>query len=156
MRDAVVPVEVPATAPERRDELAQLGVHRAAVVALVVVLQDHLPVRGDLVDQPVPGAKMLQRVLGEPGARTRTRPTWRPRPGAARAVPGNGAVRAGTVRRAACRRARRSSRGRDSGSPRPRSRWAAGWPPAGLRPPGPAGSRGAGTGCSGRPGRRRS
>ena len=52
--------------PERRDQVAQLGVDRAAVVALVVVLQDHLPVRGDPVADPVPGAQLGQRVGGEP------------------------------------------------------------------------------------------
>ena len=50
VRDAALPVEpVAAGAPERRHEVAQLRVHRAAVVALVVVLREHLPVRRDLV-----------------------------------------------------------------------------------------------------------
>ncbi len=35
------------------------------MVALVVVLQDHFPVRGDLVDKPVPDAQLCERVGGE-------------------------------------------------------------------------------------------
>ena len=50
VRDAALPVELGAAALlERRDEPAELGVHRAAVVALVVVLEHHLPVGLDLV-----------------------------------------------------------------------------------------------------------
>src|SRR5215472_6912468 len=66
VRDACVPVETAAAPAKRRDKLTQLGVHRAAVVALVVVLQDYLPVRGDLVDEPVSGPQVCQRVRSEP------------------------------------------------------------------------------------------
>ena len=78
------------------------GMHRAAVVALVVVLGDHLPVRRDVVGHPQPGDQVAHRVVaevggrpGDPvaeglrrrrrrGSRTRSPPTARPRPGAAR------------------------------------------------------------------------
>ncbi len=50
VRDAAVPVEIGAAAVfECRDYSAQLGVHACAVIALVVVLEDHLPVGGDVV-----------------------------------------------------------------------------------------------------------
>ena len=80
----VVPVEVNVVAPERcgipaaqsrsppprrngRHQLAELRVDRPAVVALVVVLQDHLPVGGHVVAQPGPGSQVGQGVGGHPG-----------------------------------------------------------------------------------------
>ena len=60
VRDAVLPRQAGAAAGERRDQPAQLGVDRPAVVALVVVLGDDLPVgrrrrrTGEAGDQVAP------------------------------------------------------------------------------------------------------
>ena len=65
MRDAVVPVEPGATSGERRHEPRQLGVHRPAVVALVVVLGDDLPVGRDVVRHGQPGDEGPEVVVRE-------------------------------------------------------------------------------------------
>ena len=97
MGHPVLPVEVPTTT-EGRDQVAQLGVDGSAVVALVVVLGDDLPVGGDVV-RPRPhrgagrpagsaaaarGWRPAARSEAPPppgsGARRPTRPTIRPRP----------------------------------------------------------------------------
>ena len=83
-RDAGLPVEVTAAAAaERRIRSHSLRVDRAAVVALVVVLQDHLPVGGDLVDDPVGRPQLRERVGGEPavGPVQLGRPAGASRPG---------------------------------------------------------------------------
>ena len=49
----------------RRDEAAQLGVDRAAVVALVVVLTQHFPVRVDGIPDAVRDAQLAERVALE-------------------------------------------------------------------------------------------
>ncbi len=60
---AVVPVEVAAALLlERRHDAAQLRVHARAVVALVVVLDDDLPVGADVVDDPAGGPQVRERV----------------------------------------------------------------------------------------------
>ena len=60
---AVVPVEVAAALLlERRHDAAQLRVHARAVVALVVVLDDDLPVGPDVVDDPPDRPQVRQRV----------------------------------------------------------------------------------------------
>ncbi len=58
---AALPVKVP-TAPEGGHQVAQLGVDRAAVVALVEVLGDDLPVGGDVVDLGRASSQVGQRV----------------------------------------------------------------------------------------------
>ena len=63
VRDPRVPVEPAAAVLERGDHLAQLRVHGATVVALVVVLDDHLPVGEDLVGDASRHAELLQRIV---------------------------------------------------------------------------------------------
>ena len=65
MLDAGVPVEVGTAAAEGRHEPGELGVHGAAVVALVVVLGQDLVVGGDLVAEAAPDDERLQRVARE-------------------------------------------------------------------------------------------
>src|SRR5207302_6073926 len=61
MRDAAQPVETAAAAlAERRHERAELRVHAPAVIALVVVLAEHLPVRAHLVADRVTDPKLAQ------------------------------------------------------------------------------------------------
>ena len=85
LRDAGVPVE-PGAAPflERGDDLAQLGVHRPAVVALVVVLHQDLPVGGHVVDDAARRAQVGQRVVRDAAGRgvelRRQRPAGARRP----------------------------------------------------------------------------
>ena len=63
MRNAAQPVEIRAAAiTERRHQLAQLRMHAPAVVALVVVLAEHLPVRGHLVADRVTDPQLPQGV----------------------------------------------------------------------------------------------
>src|SRR5262249_17155273 len=52
---------------ELGNQLAELGMDRPAVIALVVVLEHDLPVRRDLVAQPGTGAQAVQLVGGNPG-----------------------------------------------------------------------------------------
>ena len=66
VRDAALPVEPHRAAAEGRDEPRQLGVDRATVVALVVVLGQHLVVRGDVVGEAEPGHQAGQRVVRQP------------------------------------------------------------------------------------------
>ena len=62
--DAVVPGQVgPPTLAEGGDQLAQLGVDRTAVVALVVVLGDHLPVGRHVVGDAGASPQLGQRVV---------------------------------------------------------------------------------------------
>ena len=72
MGNAALPVELGA-APllERRDQPAELGMHRTAVVALVVVLQDDFPVGLDHVGDPVgrPAARRADTAAGGPEPR---------------------------------------------------------------------------------------
>ena len=46
---AILPGNVPAAAGEGGHQAGKLGMHRAAVIALVVVLRDHLPIGGNVV-----------------------------------------------------------------------------------------------------------
>src|SRR5256886_10442286 len=63
MRNAAQPVEIRAAAlTERRHQLTQLRMHARAVVALVVVLADHLPVRGHLVADRMSDPQLAQGV----------------------------------------------------------------------------------------------
>src|SRR2546421_184945 len=63
MRNAAQPVEIRAAAiTERRHQLAQLRMHAPAVVALVVVLAEHLPVRRHLVADRVTDPQFPQGV----------------------------------------------------------------------------------------------
>src|SRR6185295_17295450 len=63
MRNALQPVEMRAAGLlERRDELTQLRVHRPAVVTLVVVFRENLPVRGDVVHEPAADAQVGERI----------------------------------------------------------------------------------------------
>ena len=67
MRNAVIPCESRAAVlAESRNERAQLGMHRSAVIALVVVLDEDLPVRLDVVDDLMPNAHIAQRVTSYP------------------------------------------------------------------------------------------
>ena len=129
--------QVVVVAGVRRGDLAQLRVDQRAVVALVVVLGDHLPVRRDLVGVPV-GEHQRRRVvrrdeLGQVAEVARRTAAPRRGPaGAARArtpspcqtvdrqldQPVLARLEAGDVaepaaRRSATRRGRRSTRGRD-------------------------------------------
>src|SRR5580693_1006255 len=55
MRDSTLPLQISAAiAPESRHHVAELRVHTPAVIALVVVLDDDLPVRCDVVMDGVP------------------------------------------------------------------------------------------------------
>ena len=65
VRDAVLPLQPDATAAERRDEPGQLGMDRPAVVALVVVLGEHLVVGGHVVGEGEPGREARERVARE-------------------------------------------------------------------------------------------
>ena len=123
VRDARFPLQPAAATAEGGDQLAQLRVDGTAVVALVVVLGEHLPVGGDVVGERDAAAELGQRVAPHPlddraragspaagrrrgrGGRTGTRPTRRPRPDAAR-----------------CRRRRSSSAGRNGRRRSPPSR----------------------------------
>src|SRR4029453_12866514 len=68
---AVVPVETRAPAlAESRNERAQLRVHRSAVIALVVILHDDLPVRLDVVHDLRAAAQVVQRIADQPVERT--------------------------------------------------------------------------------------
>src|SRR5438874_3223541 len=63
MHNAAQPVEIRAAAlSERRHQLTQLRVHAPAVVALVVVLAEHLPVRGHLVADRMTDPQLTQGV----------------------------------------------------------------------------------------------
>ena len=63
MRHPVVPIElVTAALFEGRHNLAQLGMHRAAVVALVVILNDHLPIGFHIVGDGVPYTEVCEGV----------------------------------------------------------------------------------------------
>ncbi len=67
MRDAVLPVEPRAPALAKRgDDLAELGMDSRAVVALVVVLGDDLPVRADLVGDAPGGPEPLEGIAAHP------------------------------------------------------------------------------------------
>ena len=139
MRDTRVPVELAAAALlERGDELAELGMHWATVIALVVVLDDRLPVRVDVVRDAAPDAELRERVvrgsLDRPGELRRERSLRRqlrrrevhehearPRVDRHRVQAQLLAARArrsrsGTARCGAVRPARRSRRGTDTGS----------------------------------------
>src|SRR5690606_5772578 len=64
LRDAGFPVELRPSVPAKLgNDLAQFGMDPGAVVALVVVLEDHLPVGGDLIFLSPARAKLLERVL---------------------------------------------------------------------------------------------
>src|SRR5436190_9314776 len=66
VRNPVLPVELAAARlAERGNDLAELGVHRPAVVALVEVLDDAFPVRLDLVGDPPARAELRERVVRE-------------------------------------------------------------------------------------------
>ena len=72
MRNATQPVEIRAAAlTERRHQLTQLRMHAPAVVALVVVLADHLPVRGhpvaDRMTDPQLPQGVARQALGNSG-----------------------------------------------------------------------------------------
>ena len=63
MRHPVVPIElVTASLFEGRHNLAQLGMHGAAVVALVVVLDDDFPVGFNVVSNGVTHSEICERV----------------------------------------------------------------------------------------------
>ncbi len=47
---------------EGRDELAELGVHAGAVVALVVVLGDHFPIGAHVIDDAPRGRQRVERI----------------------------------------------------------------------------------------------
>ena len=66
VRDAPVPVQPGSAALERRHDPTELGVDAGAVVALVVVLGDQLPVGPDLVVEPAPDRQRLQGVAAQP------------------------------------------------------------------------------------------
>src|SRR5688572_18361780 len=67
MRYAVVPVETRAPAlAEGRHERAELRVHRSAVIALVVVLHDDLPVRLHVVDDLRTSAQIDEWIADQP------------------------------------------------------------------------------------------
>jgi hypothetical protein len=66
MGDPGLPVEPAAAVLEGRDHLAQLRMHGAAVVALVVVLDDDLPVREDVVRDAPGRAEVLERIVPGP------------------------------------------------------------------------------------------
>ena len=162
VRDPVVPVELCPAAGERRHQPGQLGVHRPAVVALVVVLEQHLVVGRDLVAQHLPGDQVPDAVVVKCPLRVRHLSGQRPCLGRREvhedeALPGLDAdrvqregVRVVDGRRAApaaaTRPGRRSRSGRGSAA-NPR--------PAPAAPAGTAGSRGAGRRCTPRAGRRR-
>ena len=70
MGDPALPVELrPTSLSEGRHKLHQLGMDRAAVVALVVVLHDRLPVGGHRIDETDRSPEIGQRVVGEVGLR---------------------------------------------------------------------------------------
>ena len=154
---------VPATA-EGRHQPGELGVDRAAVVALVVVLGDHLVVGGDLVAEPQTGDQLAHRVVREGARRPRHRlgqgrrrraevdeDEARPVAGRDRVQREGRPVRRRPGRRAApaaaSRPARRSTSGTGSAASPPR-RTPAPRPAA----PGTAASRGAGRRCTPRAG----
>ena len=64
--DAPFPVQPGPAALERRHDPAQLGMDPGAVVALVVVLGDQLPVGPHPVGEPPPDGQRLQRVARQP------------------------------------------------------------------------------------------
>ena len=66
MGDPGLPVEPAAAVLEGRHHLAQLRMHGAAVVALVVVLDDDLPVREDVVRDAPGRAEVLERIVPGP------------------------------------------------------------------------------------------
>src|SRR5690349_22205174 len=71
MRNATLPIQLrPSPVLERRHQTAQLGMHRPAVIALVVVLQDHLPVGPHLVGDPVSRSKLVQGVATQSSGNT--------------------------------------------------------------------------------------
>src|ERR1700730_10268608 len=66
MGDAAQPVEVRAAAlTERRHQGAQLRMHARAVIALVVVLAQHFPVRGHFVADRMTDPQLIQGVARE-------------------------------------------------------------------------------------------
>ena len=89
-RDAVVAAALleDVAGLERRRDRDQLRVHRRAVHALVVVLEQDLPVRGDLAD------RLVARCAARRSRSARTRPpTLRPARAGCRADPASGSPR---------------------------------------------------------------
>jgi hypothetical protein len=51
MGDAIIPVELTATALFKSgDKLTEFWMHRATVIALVIVLKDHFPISGNVIN----------------------------------------------------------------------------------------------------------
>jgi hypothetical protein len=66
MRNSVVPLDIPAAASKVWNESAEFRVYGAAVVALVVILGDDLPVGLDLIGEADTGDEICQRVSPDP------------------------------------------------------------------------------------------
>src|ERR1700723_2026653 len=63
VRNSPRPIEMGAARlAKRRNHPAELGMHGSAVIAFVVVLADHLPIRADLVLDGAPDPKVLERI----------------------------------------------------------------------------------------------
>ena len=166
MRDAVLPGEPGAALfAERGHERAELRMHRTAVIALVVVLEDHFPVRAHVVDELRAAANIRERIAAEhaPPSRAarrdaaassdRFRKMNPPQVSSATGTSenfsfGQAASNCTKARRAASRRG--CSSRRDTGRRR-RAAGSSARPPAtadrAAAPRGPAGCRGAGRRC---------
>jgi len=67
MWNPTLPLQLPAAvAPESRNHIAELRMHAAAVIALVVVLDDDLPVRRHVVANRVTHTQPRQRIAMSP------------------------------------------------------------------------------------------